>query len=136
MVMAIWCARRSHLWRCLRPLQRASRDQAAGLGSVVVLGFPVDSEDSNGEASSDPDYTGEASATTTTDAVAPTTTSPCRVPVAATMKREDEEAIVHGKDTKVTRVHAYPGSEGLPASVSAFLPCRSVENNMCDNVLE
>jgi hypothetical protein len=87
---------------------------------VVVPGFPVDSEDSNGEASSDPAHTGEASATTTTDAVATTTISPCRVPVAATMKREDEEAIIHGKETKVRRVHAYQGARGLPASVSAL----------------
>jgi hypothetical protein len=48
--------------------------------------------------------TGEASATTTTDAVATMTTSACKVPVTATMKWENEEAIIHGKETEVRRV--------------------------------
>jgi hypothetical protein len=47
-----WYARRSHWWCCSRPLRRAARGQAHGLGSVMEQGPLVDGEGSDGGASS------------------------------------------------------------------------------------
>ena len=75
--------------------------------------------------------TGEVTDMTTMDAVATTTTSTCSHPVAATMKWENKDTILHGEKTKVSRVHTQRSEARRPLSL-VLCP---VENDIADNVL-